>query len=379
MNQKVVLIIGALVYLVSGVASYAYFSRGVDTSGYTKPTTTANGAPVEEGGPKTEECPMNGALYSKAQREKWEKRRPMGIAIENSVDARPQSGLSSADVVYEAVAEGGITRFLGIYYCQDAKIAGPVRSARIYFIRLLQGYGAYPLYAHVGGANTPGPADALGEIRDLGWANYNDLSQFSVPFPNFWRDYDRLPGVATEHTMYTDTTKLWSYAAKTHKLTNVDEEGTAWNEEWEGWSFQDDAKTKGKVAKVSYGFWNASVSSMGVQWNYDATTNSYARVNGGEPHLDKNTGKQLTAKNVIVMFSEESPANDGYPGGHLLYDLESGGEAIIFQNGQAIKGEWEKPEFESMIRFTDAKGNEIKMVRGQVFVSVVPEGNEVTY
>ncbi|GIW64151.1 MAG: hypothetical protein KatS3mg092_0084 [Patescibacteria group bacterium] len=86
--------------------------------------------------PKTEECPINGAFYSKSQRQKWEARRPLGVMIENHVEARPQSGLSSADVVFEVVAEGGITRFLSVFYCQDAPYIGPIRSARIYFIKL---------------------------------------------------------------------------------------------------------------------------------------------------------------------------------------------------------------------------------------------------
>ena len=87
--------------------------------------------------PKTEECPLNGAKFSKQQKKWWEQHRPLGIMIENHEQSRPQSGISFADVIYEAVAEGGITRFLGIFYCEDAPRVGPVRSARIYFIDLL--------------------------------------------------------------------------------------------------------------------------------------------------------------------------------------------------------------------------------------------------
>src|SRR5438105_14884108 len=149
-------------------------------------------------------------MLTKSQKALWEKRRPLGVMIENHTEARPQSGLSSADVVYEAVAEGGITRFMGVYYCKDSiKYVGPVRSARVYYIDLLSEYGSYPLYTHVGGANcnkTTGsgcengaPADALGKLEDLGWFGYNDLN--FIPFPVMWRDYERLPNVATEHTV----------------------------------------------------------------------------------------------------------------------------------------------------------------------------------
>mgnify|MGYP005840590637 FL=1 len=331
--------------------------------------------------PKTEVCPLNGALYSKTQRDLWEKRRPLGIMVENHVDARPQSGLSAADIVYEAVAEGGITRFLAIFYCQDAEYVGPVRSARIYFIKLLEEYGDYPLYAHVGGANTPGPADALGEIRRLGWANYNDLNQFSVPFPNFWRDYERLPNRATEHTVYTSTTKLWQYAASKRGLTNVDEKGNLWSKKFQSWQFQDDIseKERGDLKTISFEFWNIGVSNYSVKWQYDKVTNSFKRFNGGSPHLDKNTLRQLEAKNIVVIFTKESPANDGYEGGHLLYEIVGQGKGIVFQNGRAVDVNWKKPDEKERMTFYDKNGEEISFVRGPIWIEILPLGNKVDF
>src|SRR5260221_18780 len=162
-SKKTTIIFAAITFLIATVASYFYFvgSSGLKIPGIKNDVNIPNPQEASQG-PKTEECPMNGQLMTKGQRERWESHRPMGVMIENHVDARPQSGMSNADVIYEAVAEGGITRFLNIFYCDDASIIGPVRSARMYFLKILQGYGSYPLYAHVGGANTPGPADALG-------------------------------------------------------------------------------------------------------------------------------------------------------------------------------------------------------------------------
>lgn len=330
---------------------------------------------------KTEACPLNGALYSKRQRDLWEKRRPLGIMVENHIEARPQSGLSAADVVYEIVAEGGITRFLPIFYCQDADYVGPVRSARIYFIKLFQEYGDYPLYAHVGGANTPGPADALGEIRQLGWANYNDLNQFSVPFPNFWRDYERLPNRATEHTVYTSTTRLWRYAAFKRGLTNIDKKGNLWSKNFKLWRFQDDAseKERGDLKTISFGFWNIGASNYSVKWQYDKVTNSFKRFNGGSPHLDKNTGRQLEAKNVVIIFTKESPANDGYEGGHLLYEIVGQGKGIVFQNGRSIDVDWKKADEEERMTFSDRNGEEISFVRGLIWIEILPLGNKVDF
>src|SRR3989304_4541683 len=98
--------------------------------------------------PKTQECPINGAMYTKPENDVWETRRPIAMMIENHIDARPESGLSKADVVYEAVAEGGITRFTSVFYCgvaaQNVK-AAPIRSARVYFINMAAGYGTNPI------------------------------------------------------------------------------------------------------------------------------------------------------------------------------------------------------------------------------------------
>lgn len=388
-NKRVAFILTFIVFLLSSLISYSFFSGGskgglmLPFAKYIAPQssgngTNENGAPDE---PRTEECPLNGEMLTKAQKSKWETRRPLGVMIENHKDARPQSGLSSADIIYETVAEGGITRFLTIFYCKDAPYIGPVRSARMYFIKMLQEYGNNPLYGHVGGANTPGPANALGYINTIGWGLFNDLNQFAVPFPYYWRDYERLPNRVTEHTVYSSTSKLWQYAKEKRNLTNVDDKKVSWDKNFTKWKFKDDAKTeeRGAVAKIDFGFWNLFANDFGVVWNYDKVRNTYKRDNGGVSHMDKNTGKALETKNVIVLFARESSANDGYEGGHILYKVTGTGDALMFQDGNAIKATWNKPDEETRIKFTDPAGKEIPMVRGQVFIEILPIGNKVTY
>jgi len=386
-NKRIAYLIVFVLFVLSAVTTYSFFST---ENGQSFLSPISYQAPKSENGinetaaanePKTEECPLNGEILSKTQKNVWEGHRPLGIMIENHKEARPQSGLSSADIIYEAVAEGGITRFLAIFYCKDAQYIGPVRSARIYFVKFLEGYGQNPLYGHVGGANTPGPADALGYISELGWSSLNDMNQFSVPFPYYWRDYERLPNVATEHTMYSATKKLWQYAKDKRDLTNVDDKGVRWDKGFSAWKFEDDAKQadRGTVNKIDFGFWDNLSSDFSVVWNYDIGTNSYKRVNGGVPHLDKNTKKQLEAKNIIIMFAKESPANDGYEGGHILYKNVGTGDALFFKNGQIIKGTWSRPDETTQIKFFDQNDKEISIVRGQVFVEMLPIGNKVTY
>jgi len=385
-NKKIGWLIIFVIFGLSSYMSYSYFTTGnvgkIFSPLGTYKSPTSNGTTSEESTePKTEVCPINGELLTKTQKSKWEKRRPLGVMIENHKDARPQSGLSSADVIYEAVAEGGITRFLSIFYCKDAQYIGPVRSARMYFLKLLEEYGNNPLYAHVGGANTPGPADALGEIVDLGWDSYNDLNQFAVPFPYYWRDYERLPDRATEHTVYSSTSKLWQYAAAKRKLANVDEDNKSWDENFTSWKFQDEAKEadRGVTNKISFEFWNSLASDFSVVWTYDKTSNSYKRTNGGQPHLDKNTGKQLTTKNVVIIFAKESPANDGYEGGHILYNITGSGEGLIFQNGKSEEVTWKKIDEETRMKLYNSNGKEIEFVRGQIWFEILPTGNTVTY
>jgi len=384
-NKKKNLFISLVIYVASSLVSYILFSSFAPGGGVITPVSIPKigkdeRVAFDESLPKTEECPINGAKYSKPQRQWWEKHRPLGVMIENHQEARPQSGLSYADVVYEAVAEGGITRLLAVYYCQDAGIIGPVRSARTYFLDFISEYGDYPLYAHVGGANTPGLADALGQIGDYGWKLYNDLNEFSISYPTFKRDYDRLGRtVATEHTMYSSTDKLWTYAAKKRKLTNKDEDGNSWDENFVKYSFKEDTKETERPASqaITFNFWEG-YNDYEVVWTYDKTTNLYVRTSGGAPHKDKNNDKQITAKNVVVLFMTERRANDGYEGNlHMLYGTKGTGRAAIFLDGQEIKGTWSKKDRTSRLILRDNRGREIKINRGPIWFAITAIGTSV--
>jgi hypothetical protein len=386
MNKKVV-VISLAIYIASTVLSYFLFAKVLlpNASVLSGPVPDAKkGADgrvsFDQDLPKTEECPLNGAKYSKQQRQWWEGHRPLGVMIENHQESRPQSGLSSADVVYEAVAEGGITRFLAVFYCQDAGTVGAVRSARTYFLDFISEYGTSPLYAHVGGANTPGPANALGQIEDYGWASYNDLNQFSIGFPAFWRDYERLGHpVATEHTMYSDTTKLWDYAKEKRELGAKDEDGNLWDEDFVKYSFKDDAPASARPAAqtVAFDFWDG-YKDYSVAWTYDKASNVYLRSNGGVKHLDLNTKKQIGAKNVVILYMTERNANDGYENNaHMLYGTKGTGNAVVFQDGKQVPASWSKADRQSRLIVKDKSGNEIKYTRGAIWFQVLATGSAI--
>lgn len=339
-------------------------------------------------GAKTEVCPLTNELFTATEKEAWEARRPLLVMVENHEESRPQSGLSSADVVYETVAEGGITRFMTVFYC-DAQsheaIVGPVRSVRTYFLDWASEYGNNPLFAHVGGANCNHgcpygrtQADALGQIDKYGWggAGGNDLNQFSIGYPTFWRDYERLGRtVATEHTMYSTTERLWAVGKK-REWTNVDEDGVAWDEDFVAWKFSEKELTAGDKNTINYNFWDSSpAGDFSVTWTYDPTTKLYLRSITGGAHIDLNTNKQLAFKNIIVMYSTESPANDGYDGGHLLYGLIGSGKGVWFSDGNATEVTWKKASRTARTIYS-ANGKEIELATGKTWISNLPVGNE---
>lgn len=383
-KNTLLFILSALtLYFLSAGASYLIFSQTIAKNIMSAPVpvpVVGNNGQVafDQSLPRTQECPINGVKYSKQQEAWWQKYRPLGVMIENHEESRPQSGLSGADIIYEAVAEGGITRFLSIFYCQDAGQLGPVRSARTYYIDFLSEYGDFPLYAHVGGANQPGPADALSQLDSYGWTGYNDLNQFSIGFPTFWRDYDRLGRtVATEHTMYSSVSKLLTYAANTRKLTDVNEEEEVWDEKFVQYKFSDDAKVsqRGSSQSIHLAFWDNP--QYAVDWAYDPKTNEYKRSNGGKPHTDLNNKKQLSAKNVVILLMKESNANDGYENNaHLLYQTKGSGKAIVLMNGKRTDATWKKANRTARTIITDSSGKEIEFNRGLIWFEIFASDGE---
>lgn len=379
--------IGLSLYLISAGLSFAgfsYFGGSTEAApGITLPDDKNNpktGFQVDPGAPKTEVCPINGQMFTTAEKDIWQTRRPLAVMIENHEESRPQSGLSSADVVYEAVAEGGITRFMGIFYCGAATpvTLAPVRSARVYYLPWVLEYDA--LYNHVGGAGRCNDdtvderAKALCRIEE--W-KVKDMDQFGISFPTCYRNYDRLDHpVATEHTMVCFSDKLFKLAAE-RGWTNTDASGTSWDKNYRSWKFKDEAKGAGTVSTISYVAWKGYESSYGVKWDYDSATNTYKRSNGGAPHEDLEIKQQLSPKAVIVQFAKEIGPVDTHA--HLLYNNIGTGDGLLFQDGTVTKIAWSKPNRLARTIFSDEKGKEIQLNRGQIWISMLPVGTVVSY
>jgi len=339
--------------------------------------------------PKTEECPLNGAKFTKAEKDIWESRRPITAVIENHADSRPPSGLSKADIVYEIVAEGGITRFLGVFYCgvsaEEIKIA-PVRSARIYFINYAAEYGDKPIFMHVGGANNySGSGDTARDVRALetlesmGWRvpKGNDLdTTYDSGFPVFWRNYERLDhAVATEHTMMASLDAAFEEAEK-RGWGAKNSKGIAWNKNFVSWKFVDDKVQTLTASDITFDFWQDK-TDYSVKWKYDSTNNKYLRFNDGKEHIDLENKQQLNAKNVVILFAKERGPVDRNL--HMFYTTIGTGKTLVFKNGIVIEGTWTKESATARTKFMDGKGKEISFVRGNIWIEVIPAGNKVSY
>lgn len=281
------------------------------------------------------------------------KRPVTGIIIENGLDARPQSGIADAGVIFEAIAEGGITRFLTLY--QDARptYIGPVRSLRPYYIDWAAGFEAS--IAHVGGSR-----DALAQIRSGG----RDLDQF-FNASSYWREKSR----PAPHDVYTNF----------DKLDELNQSKGYTNSTFTSWPRKDDQKLATPTVKTI----DLAISSAAynVHYDYDPAYNFYRRSEGGGAHLatssasDK-TGVQLAPKVVIAMVMSYSIVDSS---GHSGYDVIGSSTVYIFQDGFVVQGTWSKTDRSSQIEFKDSTGAPIMLNAGQVWVTAVKDTGQVKY
>ncbi len=354
--------------------------------------------------------------------------RPLAVMINNAPAARPQSGLSQADIVYEVLAEGGITRLIGIFQSQEGiEKIGPIRSIRPYLIRLGESYGG--VLVHAGGS-----PEAYSIIQKQG---KQDLDEIGNAGAFFWRAKDR----KAPHNLYSSDEKLREAAAKlgydqqvqvpqysflaevpagsTSGTDGTDDTnstdgtqsfgGTA--DGTEGATGQagttDSAKSSVDAAEnTSRAEQSSAANSAGgagqpgeagnaaseagsqtgaageaagkvditfllnsyvVSYEYDQASNTYKRSINGSPHVDLNNNEQLEAANVIVLGADHKVLDDI---GRLAVDVETGGDAILFQRGEVIRGQWVRAANDA-IRFVK-DGAEVALVPGTTYFNIVP-------
>jgi Protein of unknown function (DUF3048) N-terminal domain/Protein of unknown function (DUF3048) C-terminal domain len=280
------------------------------------------------------------------------KRRVMAVKIENSVEARPQTGLQSADVVYEEVTEGGITRFNSLFQSKLPKLVGPVRSARLADLWIVPQYHALLFFS---GANT----QVNKAINRVGIPNLSEDAGVSYP-------YVRLNTRRAPHNLYLYPARGYE-EAKRRKMSVV-------------------GVTKPLQHLRRSGEGTVTVNSIYVPfstynkvlWTYDRATKSYKRANNGRRFVDADTGKQLTAKNVVVMWARHIPQGKS-KWGDEMYDITLGGSgrAVVFRSGQQFPGTWTASK-NTPPQFKDANGKPVQLERGNTWIEVVSPSTNIT-
>ena len=315
------------------------------------------------------------------------------VQTPNGLDgARPQAGLNQAGVIFEAIAESGITRFATIYQNPTSAVIGPIRSLRLYYLQWDTPFDC--TIVHAGGAD-----DAIAAVRAGG---YKDLSEnYAYMYRGEYPNYDRL-----WNNLFTTGANLMQFNADygyggsnvkgfkhmTPEASNKNRIDTGVAEKL----VITDPATKDvntvtpSVASINIIFGNWL--SYNINYTYNSSTNSYDRsYTDGDPHMvydcpSENLGevtpesvctlKQMSPKVVVAMVVDERRASDNY---HEDITTIGSGTAYIFQNGYALSGTWTKESVDAQIVFKDASGTEIALAPGQTFVEAVPSYGGVEY
>ncbi len=285
-------------------------------------------------------APLTGQLVST----ETATRRPWAVVVENFPAVRPQAGLSSADVVFEAPTEGGITRFLAIFQSALPIRVGPIRSARPYFNDWTRTFMAF--YSHSGGTS-----EALTQLKK-GYGNLQDVNEFFNEYA-YERDHTKLP----PHNLFTGVERFWNY------VTN---RGWTINQPTPSFKFSNVISlAPATTITIPY-----TPKEYQVTWNYLPITSTYERYLNKIIQTDANTGEPLKYHNVIVLLTDITPIlND--PLLRINIRTLGTGKAILFSRGFKYTGRWIKLHLDSPLSFVNDNNESLPLEIGQTWISVL--------
>ncbi|NLF80247.1 MAG: DUF3048 domain-containing protein [Clostridia bacterium] len=276
--------------------------------------------------------------------------RMIMVSVDNHYDARPQYGISKADIVYEVPAEGAIPRLLCLFYAQAPDIIGGVRSARPYMVDIAREWDA--LMVHCGGSVDALNYLARGPVDDMDEIAYGSY---------FWRDKtQRAP-----HNLMTSGENIYKYLDYREKAV-VAESVRQMN------FLAEDELASGEQAewvRIKYGWADDC-------YTYDATIGSYNRLVDDKAFIDAATGEPVRVANIIVQQVRASLADSL---GHLSIDMCAGGDAWLFTGGTMTRGSWSRADLDSPTIFVDEQGEEFKLNAGQTWIQIIDGNTKLTY
>lgn len=327
---------------------------------------------------KSKTNPINGMPISETTYNEMKNKKVFTVVINNHEHARSQNGLSEADMVMEVLAEGGITRYVGVFYENEPEKIGPVRSLRRYMIDFMAEFDS-PVVLHEGWATFNSGNKVY--VRSVDAAA--DVAQFKIKSmqsaQSRYRDLAKADKDGYVHSLYTGYQLIENEFDRYSKL--VGWENTS-NFEELIWKYDDPLELRGKGGKIDISFLSHADSFSRSGFIYNPNTNSYDRTIVGKPDIDLGTNEQISPKNVVVEWHDFGNANDGYA--RIFIDMIGQDEAVIYRDGKEIKGTWKKTDRTARTRYYNESGEEIELNRGQIWkVIVVKIGNtkysKVTY
>ncbi|MBM3700602.1 MAG: DUF3048 domain-containing protein [Actinobacteria bacterium] len=296
--------------------------------------------------------------------------RPIAIMVENTPDARPQSGLISADVVYEVVDEAGITRFVAVFSSQDSDMVGPVRSARPYYAEIAASFdpvyifwGTHPNFYKI--------------ISDLGIDYLFPVTKPDMSYPLIGNFDD--PGSGEGKDAIRDTTRVAPHNAyvRIPRMREIAESlGYSADGGQTSFYFKEDApeSERGNISDITVNF---SSNTFKVDFKYDSATNKYLRYCADAPSMDRESGEQISVNNVLVLFTDIR--NSGNKEGHMIIRTTQGGDAYYFLDGNVVEGTWGRYSALDPFEFKDKDGKPVLINRGQTWVVMISGIEQLEY
>ena len=289
--------------------------------------------------------------------------RPIAVMLNNLKKALPQLGVSQADIIYEIVAEGGITRMLGVFQSvEGVGNIGSVRSARDYYVSLAYGHDA--VFLHAGGS--PQAYDVMKR-----WG-VTALDCVNGPYEGtlYWRDPDRRKNAGLEHSVLTSGDTILELLPTYKRVTMEHKEGYS-----NPMSFLAEGETaSGQTANtLSVRF---SSYKTGV-FTYDPDSGLYLIEEYGAPDVDGNTGEQVGVKNVLVLYTDVAQIK-GDDKGRMSVRTTGTGSGQFFCDGAVQDITWSKKDNASPMTYTDGSGQPLKFGVGHTYINIVGGSAAVT-
>ena len=328
----------------------------------TEPTTVPTTVPPETTVPPTTEAtepaPVDTNPLTGEALDAVNDSRPLAIMINNLNKAVPQCGISKADILYEIIAEGSVTRFMAIFHdLSDVGVIGPVRSVRPYFFRVAQHYGA--ILSSAGGSD-----EAIDLVGDMGWDYLNGIAGAGN---YFYRDEWRRSNRGYEHSLMTTGENL---------LKAIEKKGfddTMEDADY-GFHFTEEAMTAGEDANtITVWFYqNGKKTTM----TYNAETGLYAMSQHGNPSVDGNDDSPIVFRNVVVLEADSHVKDKK---GHLEVQMTGSGKGYYARDGKIVPVTWSRESNSAHYVYTDEAGDPISFGVGKTYVAIVPDGSPISF